>query len=164
MKNAFTALPQFKNFKHALRRKEIQRIHLILETLQNKVIIFQIYYVMGLFGLRKTIKIFHRRKFLYLIDLVCFSDISHIHEAIGDKLGTSVQYLSASIMGFVIIFYYGWKLALLMQIGAPVLVLSFALMGLVSIGAFSRLLLLHIVRVHFNIGHLQYLNLRSVVE
>ncbi|KAK3766077.1 hypothetical protein RRG08_002313 [Elysia crispata] len=57
-------------------------------------------------------------------------DISHIHEAIGDKLGTSVQYLSASIMGFVIIFYYGWKLALLMQIGAPVLVLSFALMGL----------------------------------
>ncbi|RUS91669.1 hypothetical protein EGW08_000642 [Elysia chlorotica] len=56
-------------------------------------------------------------------------DISRIHEAIGDKLGTAVQYLSGSILGFIIIFYYGWELALIMQIGAPILVLTFAIMG-----------------------------------
>ncbi|GFR58639.1 multidrug resistance protein 1 [Elysia marginata] len=58
-------------------------------------------------------------------------DISRIHDAIGDKLGTAVQYLTASIFGFVIIFYYGWELALVMQIGAPFLILAFALMGVV---------------------------------
>ncbi|RUS77640.1 hypothetical protein EGW08_014600 [Elysia chlorotica] len=58
-------------------------------------------------------------------------DISRIHEAIGDKLGTAIQYMSGSILGFIIIFYYGWELALVMQIGAPFLILSFSLMGVV---------------------------------
>ncbi|GFO14578.1 multidrug resistance protein 1 [Plakobranchus ocellatus] len=58
-------------------------------------------------------------------------DITRIHEAIGDKLGTAIQYLSGSILGTAIIFYYGWELALVMQIGAPLLILSFATMGVV---------------------------------
>ncbi|KAK3779552.1 hypothetical protein RRG08_045298 [Elysia crispata] len=58
-------------------------------------------------------------------------DIGRIHDAIGDKLGTAIQYFSGSIFGWTVIFYYGWELALVMQIGAPFLIISFAWMGVV---------------------------------
>ncbi|KAK3742595.1 hypothetical protein RRG08_023427 [Elysia crispata] len=58
-------------------------------------------------------------------------DVSRVHDAIGDKLGTAVQFLSASILSFFIIFYFGWELALIMQIGVPLLVVAFAFMGIV---------------------------------
>ncbi|GFO46395.1 multidrug resistance protein 1-like [Plakobranchus ocellatus] len=56
-------------------------------------------------------------------------DIAQIHDAIGDKLAIAIQYFAGAIFSWTVIFYYGWELALFMQIGAPFLIVSFAWMG-----------------------------------
>nr|KAI8768373.1 multidrug resistance protein 1B-like [Biomphalaria glabrata] len=59
-------------------------------------------------------------------------DISKIHDAIGDKAATSIQYLTVGIAGLVVCYINGWELTLVLQVGAPLLCIAFATMGYVS--------------------------------
>ncbi|XP_055885819.1 ATP-dependent translocase ABCB1-like [Biomphalaria glabrata] len=56
-------------------------------------------------------------------------DISKIHDAIGDKAATSIQYLTVGIAGLVVCYINGWELTLVLQVGAPLLCIAFATMG-----------------------------------
>ncbi|PVD39429.1 hypothetical protein C0Q70_02059 [Pomacea canaliculata] len=58
-------------------------------------------------------------------------DILKIHDGIGDKIGSLFQFVAGAIAGFVIGFYYGWKLTLVILSVSPLLA--------VSAGAFSKL-------------------------
>ncbi|RUS90224.1 hypothetical protein EGW08_002005, partial [Elysia chlorotica] len=58
-------------------------------------------------------------------------DIGKIHDSIGDKTGTSLQWVGSAFGGFTMCFAYGWELALVMQIASPLLFLSFAVVGMV---------------------------------
>lgn len=52
---------------------------------------------------------------------VYFSDISKVHDGIGDKIGTFVQWFSAFLAGFTVGFIYGWKLTLVIIAISPLL-------------------------------------------
>ncbi|XP_048246672.1 ATP-dependent translocase ABCB1-like isoform X4 [Haliotis rufescens] len=56
-------------------------------------------------------------------------DINKIHDGIGDKMGNFLQWLSCSLAGFIIGFYYGWKLTLVILAISPALVISATLMS-----------------------------------
>ncbi|XP_076435094.1 ATP-dependent translocase ABCB1-like [Babylonia areolata] len=56
-------------------------------------------------------------------------DILKIHDGIGDKVATLIQGYSGTIAGFIIGFYYGWKLTLVILAVSPLLVVSAALFG-----------------------------------
>ncbi|ESO88014.1 hypothetical protein LOTGIDRAFT_126879, partial [Lottia gigantea] len=56
-------------------------------------------------------------------------DIGRIHEGLGDKLGSSVQWISAFLAGCIIGFINGWKLTLVILSISPVLILASALMS-----------------------------------
>ena len=60
------------------------------------------------------------------------SDILKIHDGIGDKVGTLIQWNCGAIAGFIIGFYYGWKLTLVILAVSPLLVVSASLFGKVS--------------------------------
>ena len=48
-------------------------------------------------------------------------DVSKIQDAIGDKVGSCLQFLSMFITGFIVGFIYGWKLAFVIISVAPLL-------------------------------------------
>ena len=50
------------------------------------------------------------------------NDVALIQDAMGDKIGSYVQAMSAFIVGFVIAFYYSWKLTLVIMSFLPFLV------------------------------------------
>ena len=50
-----------------------------------------------------------------------FSDISKIHDGIGDKLGGFFQWFCAFLAGFIVGFIYGWKLTLVILAISPLL-------------------------------------------
>ncbi|ESO94117.1 hypothetical protein LOTGIDRAFT_145119, partial [Lottia gigantea] len=56
-------------------------------------------------------------------------DINKIQDGIGDKISSSIQWISAFIAGFVVGFIYGWKLTLVILAISPALVLSAAIMS-----------------------------------
>ncbi|KAL8602924.1 hypothetical protein ACOMHN_062619 [Nucella lapillus] len=56
-------------------------------------------------------------------------DILKIHDGIGDKVGTLIQWNSGALAGFIIGFYYGWKLTLVILAVSPLLVVSAAIFG-----------------------------------
>ncbi|XP_076438755.1 ATP-dependent translocase ABCB1-like [Babylonia areolata] len=56
-------------------------------------------------------------------------DILKIHDGIGDKVATLIQGYSGTISGFIIGFYYGWKLTLVILTVSPLLIVSAALFG-----------------------------------
>ena len=49
-------------------------------------------------------------------------DVSKIQEALGDKLGSLIQFLSMFFAGMIVAFIYGWKLALVILSVTPLLV------------------------------------------
>nr|AJG01604.1 ATP-binding cassette sub-family B MDR/TAP member 1 [Dreissena polymorpha] len=49
------------------------------------------------------------------------SDISKIHDGIGDKVGAFFQWMSAFVIGFIVGFIYGWKLTLVILAISPLL-------------------------------------------
>ena len=53
----------------------------------------------------------------------CFSDVNKIKDAIGDKLGNTIQHLSSFFFGIVISFIRGWKLSLVISSLAPLLLI-----------------------------------------
>lgn len=57
-----------------------------------------------------------------------YSDISKIHDGIGDKLGSFMQWFCAFLAGFVVGFVYGWKLTLVILAISPLLAGSAFLM------------------------------------
>lgn len=50
-----------------------------------------------------------------------FSDISKIHDGIGDKVGAFFQWMSAFVIGFIVGFINGWKLTLVILAISPLL-------------------------------------------
>ncbi|XP_076435076.1 ATP-dependent translocase ABCB1-like isoform X2 [Babylonia areolata] len=56
-------------------------------------------------------------------------DILKIHDGIGDKVATLIQWNCGALAGFIIGFYYGWKLTLVILAVSPLLVVSAALFG-----------------------------------
>ncbi|KAK7508463.1 hypothetical protein BaRGS_00000029 [Batillaria attramentaria] len=56
-------------------------------------------------------------------------DVLKIHDGIGDKVGTFVQWNCGAIAGFIIGFVYGWKLTLVILAVSPLLVISAGLFG-----------------------------------
>ncbi|KAK7110228.1 ATP-dependent translocase ABCB1-like isoform X2 [Littorina saxatilis] len=56
-------------------------------------------------------------------------DILKIHDGTGDKLGTLIQWVCGAIAGFIIGFYYGWKLTLVILAVSPLLVISAGFFG-----------------------------------
>ncbi|XP_046555643.1 phosphatidylcholine translocator ABCB4-like [Haliotis rubra] len=56
-------------------------------------------------------------------------DINKIHDGIGDKMGNFLQWLACCLAGFIIGFYYGWKLTLVILAISPALVVSAGLMS-----------------------------------
>lgn len=61
-----------------------------------------------------------------------FSDISKIHDGIGDKLGAFMQWFCAFVAGFIVGFVYGWKLTLVILAISPLLAGSAFLMTKVT--------------------------------
>ena len=51
------------------------------------------------------------------------SDVEKIHSGIGDKVAIFLQFLTTFIASFVIAFITNWKLALVVSIALPLLVL-----------------------------------------
>ena len=64
---------------------------------------------------------------------ISHSDIGKIHEAIGDKGSTAIQYYTASISSLVSCFVFGWELTLVLQIASPFIFFAFAAIGIVCI-------------------------------
>ncbi|KNC84946.1 hypothetical protein SARC_02838 [Sphaeroforma arctica JP610] len=62
-------------------------------------------------------------------------DVVKIESAIGDKVGSFIQYMSMCISGFAIGFYYGWQLTLVIMACTPVLAISGAFMAKVMTDA-----------------------------
>ncbi|RUS90227.1 hypothetical protein EGW08_002008 [Elysia chlorotica] len=60
-------------------------------------------------------------------------DIGKIHEAIGDKGATAIQFYTASLSSVVACFVFGWELTLILQIASPFIFTSFAAIGIVRI-------------------------------
>lgn len=56
-------------------------------------------------------------------------DINQIHEGIGDKVSTFLQWFSSAISSFIIGFVYGWQLTLVMLSVAPLLALAAGVMS-----------------------------------
>ncbi|XP_033762473.1 LOW QUALITY PROTEIN: ATP-dependent translocase ABCB1-like [Pecten maximus] len=56
-------------------------------------------------------------------------DINQIHEGIGDKVSTFIQWFSSAISSFIIGFIYGWQLTLVMLSVAPLLALAAGVMS-----------------------------------
>ncbi|XP_059178858.1 ATP-dependent translocase ABCB1-like [Physella acuta] len=56
-------------------------------------------------------------------------DISKIHDAIGDKGGTALQWFSSFLGGAIISYIFGWELTLILQISSPILFLSAGTIG-----------------------------------
>jgi ATP-binding cassette, subfamily B (MDR/TAP), member 1 len=57
-----------------------------------------------------------------------FSDVNKIKDAIGDKLGANISYMSTFFSGLIIAFIKGWKLTLVVMSISPILfVLGFTL-------------------------------------
>ena len=54
---------------------------------------------------------------------ITFSDVEKIHSGIGDKLAVFLQFFTTFIASFVIAFITNWKLALVVSIALPILVL-----------------------------------------
>jgi ABC-type multidrug transport system fused ATPase/permease subunit len=50
------------------------------------------------------------------------SDVNLIQAGIGDKVGSAAQFLASAVVGFVIAFFYSWKLTLVIFSITPVLV------------------------------------------
>jgi ABC-type multidrug transport system fused ATPase/permease subunit len=48
-------------------------------------------------------------------------DVGKVQEAIGDKLGNFIQFISMFVAGMIIAFVYGWKLALVILSVTPLL-------------------------------------------
>jgi ABC-type multidrug transport system fused ATPase/permease subunit len=46
---------------------------------------------------------------------------THIHEGIGDKMGSCLQWTSGFLTGFIIGFIYGWELTLVILAISPLL-------------------------------------------
>ncbi|KAL8570376.1 hypothetical protein ACOMHN_035794 [Nucella lapillus] len=65
-------------------------------------------------------------------------DILKIHDGIGDKVGTLIQWVSGAIAGFVIGFYYGWKLTLVILSVSPLMVVSASLFGKLAASMTSK--------------------------
>ncbi|KAK6165549.1 hypothetical protein SNE40_022457 [Patella caerulea] len=56
-------------------------------------------------------------------------DINKIHDGLGDKIGSSIQWISAFVAGCIIGFINGWKLTLVILSISPLLILASALMS-----------------------------------
>ena len=59
---------------------------------------------------------------MYLI-LNFYSDVEKIHSGIGDKVAVFLQFFTTFIACFVIAFVTNWKLALVVSIALPILIL-----------------------------------------
>jgi len=58
---------------------------------------------------------------VYHMHIPVFSDISKIHDGIGDKCGSFFQWFCAFLAGFAVGFAYGWKLTLVIIAISPLL-------------------------------------------
>lgn len=66
------------------------------------------------------------------------SDVTLIEEGIGEKLGLFVQFTSTFVAGFVVGFFYSWKLSLVILSVAPILGICGAFMGKLMATASTR--------------------------
>ena len=57
--------------------------------------------------------------FIILLILIKISDTIIIQDAMGEKIGTFIQYMSTGIVGFVLGFTKSWKLSLVMFAVTP---------------------------------------------
>ncbi|XP_041365768.1 ATP-dependent translocase ABCB1-like isoform X2 [Gigantopelta aegis] len=65
-------------------------------------------------------------------------DVSKIHDGIGDKMGSLVQWNSCFVAGFAIGFAYGWKLTLVILSISPGLIVSAGLMSRLAASMTSK--------------------------
>ena len=57
------------------------------------------------------------------------SDVNKIQEGIGEKMCLFFQWFSTFLTGFIVGFFYGWKLTLVILSVSPLLAISGAVMG-----------------------------------
>ncbi|XP_060076812.1 ATP-dependent translocase ABCB1-like [Ylistrum balloti] len=65
-------------------------------------------------------------------------DINQVHEGIGDKVSTFVQWFSSAISSFIIGFVYGWQLTLVMLSVAPLLAVAAGAMSQIMASMSSK--------------------------
>lgn len=70
------------------------------------------------------------------------SDVNKINEAIADQMALFIQRMTTSICGFLIGFYRGWKLTLVILSVSPLIGIGAAIIGLVRMFVFYFLLFL----------------------
>lgn len=66
------------------------------------------------------------------IQFFFFSDFERIKEGIGDKVALAIQYTSQFFGGFIIAFFYDWRLTLIMMSLMPLIACAGAFVGRVS--------------------------------
>ena len=64
--------------------------------------------------------------------IVHSSDVDQIEAGIGDKMALFFQYFCSFIAGFIVGFYKGWKLTLVLLAVTPLLAIAGAAVGKVS--------------------------------
>ena len=60
---------------------------------------------------------------LLVFHLFNFSDVEKIHSGIGDKVAIFLQFFTTFIATFVLAFVTNWKLALVVSVALPIIVL-----------------------------------------
>ncbi|KAK6172116.1 hypothetical protein SNE40_018066 [Patella caerulea] len=65
-------------------------------------------------------------------------DINKIQDGLGDKMSSSVQWLSAFLAGFIVGFIYGWKLTLVILAISPALVIAAGIMSKLAASLTSK--------------------------
>lgn len=67
------------------------------------------------------------------------SDINKINEAIADQMALFIQRMTTALSGFVIGFYRGWKLTLVIISVSPLIGIGAAVLGLVRMFVYLRI-------------------------
>ena len=63
------------------------------------------------------------------------SDINKVNDAIADQMGIFIQRMTTSIFGFLMGFYQGWKLTLVIISVSPLIGIGAAIIGLVRMSS-----------------------------
>lgn len=95
---------------------------------------------MGIFKrerLRFLSKTLELTKFLLVIKaFLVSSDINKINDAIADQMAIFIQRMTTSICGFLLGFYQGWKLTLVIISVSPLIGIGAAIIGLVRMSSY----------------------------
>ena len=63
------------------------------------------------------------------------SDVNKVNDAIADQMGIFIQRMTTSIFGFLMGFYQGWKLTLVIISVSPLIGIGAAIIGLVRMSS-----------------------------